>query len=312
MNYEFFTDTCANLTDDIIERYNIHILPFSFIIDGGAPEKSYYKGEKSDLQKYYKMLRDGKRITTSCVNEDEFVKAFEPVLQQGKDVLFLGFSSALSASHSQAIAAQATLAKKYPQRKIVVIDSLSASLGEGLLAYHVVQRIESGMTLDEITKWIYDNIQHMIHLFTVDNLVYLLRGGRINKASCIIGNLVQLKPIMYVDALGRLVPYGKVIGRKKSLISLADKMADTIINPSEQTIFISHGDCIDDVNFFIDKLAERITVKNIVINYVDPVVGAHCGPGTFAVFYLGIAREYIPQNVNVAQAKALATATIAK
>ncbi|MEG2456704.1 MAG: DegV family protein, partial [Clostridia bacterium] len=240
-----------------------------------------------DLQKFYTLLRQKEELTTSCVNAETFYNVFKPVLEAGKDILYIGFSSALSGTYAAAKAAILDLQPLFPERKILHVDTLGASLGEGLLVLHSAWLREQGKSVTEVYEWLENNKLHLCHFFTVDDLYYLFKGGRVQKSSYYIANLVNIKPVMHMDNEGRLVPVNKVIGRKKSLSWLAEQVAENIIKPEEQTICISHGDCIEDVNYLIERLNEKIKVKDIIINYVDPVVGAHCGPGTVAIFCLG-------------------------
>lgn len=286
MNFDLFTDSSANLTNELFDKYDIKVVSLVFVVNG-KQYISYEKDGENDLQKFYDMLRQKDDLTTSCVNEETFVEAFSKSLDEGKDILYVGFSSALSGTYAAAASAIELLKPKYPNRKMLSVDTLGASLGEGLLLLHAAEQKAAGKTIDEIYTWLEENKLHLCHFFTVDDLFFLFRGGRVQKSSYLIANLINLKPVMHMDNEGRLVPVGKVVGRKKSLIWLAEQVASTIIEPETQTICISHGDCIDDVNFLIDTLKQKIKVKDIVINYVDPVVGAHSGPGTVAIFCLG-------------------------
>lgn len=284
--YRIVTDSSANLTDELIDKYDIGIASLVFY-SGNKEFTSYVKGVKTDLKQFYDMLREKDALTTSCVNEATFIEVFEPTLQEGLDILYIGFSSALSATYISGEKAAAALRKKYPERKIITVNTLGASLGEGLLVLYAARMKEAGASMKEVQNWLEQNRLKLCHYFTVDDLFFLFRGGRVKKTSYLIANLVNIKPIMHMDDYGRLIPIGKVMGRKKSLNTIAEMVIRDIVDPEDQTICVSHGDCIEDVEYLKEKIEEKIKVKEWVINYVDPVVGAHSGPGTVAIFFLG-------------------------
>lgn len=284
--YRIVTDSSANLTDELIDKYDIGIASLVFY-SGNKEFTSYVKGVKTDLKQFYDMLRKKDALTTSCVNEATFIEVFEPTLQEGLDILYIGFSSALSATYISGEKAATALRKKYPERKIITVNTLGASLGEGLLVLYAARMKEAGASMKEVQNWLEQNRLKLCHYFTVDDLFFLFRGGRVKKTSYLIANLVNIKPIMHMDDYGRLIPIGKVMGRKKSLNTIAEMVIRDIVDPEDQTICVSHGDCIEDVEYLKEKIEEKIKVKEWVINYVDPVVGAHSGPGTVAIFFLG-------------------------
>ena len=284
--YRIVTDSSANLTDELIDKYDIGIASLVFY-SGNKEFTSYVKGVKTDLKQFYDMLRKKDALTTSCVNEATFIEVFEPTLQEGLDILYIGFSSALSATYISGEKAAAALRKKYPERKIITVNTLGASLGEGLLVLYAARMKEAGASMKEVQNWLEQNRLKLCHYFTVDDMFFLFRGGRVKKTSYLIANLVNIKPIMHMDDYGRLIPIGKVMGRKKSLNTIAEMVIRDIVDPEDQTICVSHGDCIEDVEYLKEKIEEKIKVKEWVINYVDPVVGAHSGPGTVAIFFLG-------------------------
>jgi len=286
MQFEIFTDSSANLTNDLIDRYNINIISLIFI-SKNKEYVSYEKNSDNDLKKFYDMLRNKEELTTSCINTETFIKAFEPVLKQGKDLLYIGFSSALSGTYYAGEKAIEELRKKYPERKLLCTNTLGASLGEGLLVLYAARMREEGKSIDEIFAWEEENRLKLCHYFTVDDLYYLFKGGRVTKSNYLIANIINLKPIMHMDDFGRLIPINKVIGRRKSISALADMVVTNIIEPEKQTVCISHGDCKEDIDLLMEKINAKIKVKEWIINYVDPVVGAHSGPGTIAIFFLG-------------------------
>ena len=286
MQFEIVTDSSCNLTDAMIEEFGLHILPLTFMSDG-QQYQSYTEGEKSDLQRFYKMMRDGKVFTTSLPNQQDSEKLLKGLLESGKDVLYIGFSSGLSGTYGATAAILENLRDAYPDRKIFHTDTLAASMGEGLLVYKAAQLARDGASIEETHRWVEDNKLKLAHWFTVDDLMYLFRGGRVSRTSAWAGSLLNIKPVLHVDDEGHLIPVDKVRGRKKSITDMLDHMEKTAIAPvSEQTIFISHGDCEDDVNFLIDGLKKRFGCTDIHVNFVDPVIGAHSGPGTLALFFM--------------------------
>lgn len=289
INYEIVTDSSANLTDEMIEQYRIHIVPLSYRI--GLEERySYVEGEKTDLKQFYERLRQGEVAETSLITVRDCQNVFESILKEGKDLLYIGFSSALSGTYNAAAMVARDLREAYPGRKIYAIDSLAASMGQGLLVYHAAEQKLAGKSIEEIRDWLLENKLRLCHWFTVDDLLYLKRGGRISAAAAAIGTILSVKPVMHVDDEGKLVPVSKVRGRRRSLAALVDEMEKTCTDPTEQMVFISHGDSMEDARYVEKLVRERLNVKDVRINYVDPVIGAHSGPGTVALFFLGTKR----------------------
>ncbi len=286
MNYKIVTDSSSNLTDELIERFDLTVVPLMVITETGE-YPSYVKGQKTDLKPFYDKLRAHEKISTSCANADAFRESFEQILQSGNDVLCVAFSSGLSATYNAAKMAADELSEKYPSRTIRVVDSLSAALGEGLLVYHAYELKEQGKSLAEVADWLEENKLKCCHWFTVDDLYHLFKGGRVKASGYLLAMALSVKPMMHMDNSGHLVPVGKVIGRKKSILTLAEQIATSIVNPEEQVIFISHGDCVEEAEFLAKKIKEKVRVKDVVINMLEPVIGAHSGPGTMAVFCLG-------------------------
>ncbi|HOB42902.1 MAG TPA: DegV family protein [Bacillota bacterium] len=289
MSFGIVTDSSANLTDEMIDKYGIDIISLSYRI-GEEECQSYVKGEKTDLKQFYEKLRQGEVAETSLINMRDCENAFESVLQEGKDLLYIGFSSALSGTYNAASIVADNMREIYPQRKIYAIDSLAASMGQGLLVYHAVEQRLAGRSIDEVKDWLLENRLRLCHWFTVDDLMYLKRGGRVSVSAAVIGTVLSVKPVMHVDDEGKLVPVRNVRGRKKSLVALVDEMEKTCIDPTEQMVFISHGDSLEDAECVEKLVRERLNVRDVRINYVDPVIGAHSGPGTIALFFLGTKR----------------------
>lgn len=286
MSYKIITDSSANLTEEMIEQYDIDVIPLVFKI-GEKEFYSYVKGEKTDIKQFYDRMRQGEVITTSLISMETCHDVFESNLKEGKDILYISFSSGLSGTYNAALMVAKELEKDYPERKIYVVDSLSGSLGEGLLVYYCAEQKRSGKSIDEVKDWLIENRLHSYHSFTVDNLFHLKRGGRISGTAALVGTALGVKPILHVDNEGKIVAASKVRSRKKSLTTIVDEMEKNCINPTEQIAFIAHGDCIDDA-LYVEKLVrERLNVKGVEINYADPVIGAHAGPGIVGLFFLG-------------------------
>ncbi len=281
------TDSTADLPDDYIKGHNltIHPLYYSF-----GSEKVYGDEIKLSPSDFYARMRKGEMPTTMASNPDFVQNTFKKAIDAGYDILHLSFSSALSSSYNTAAVAAREICEENPNARIVVIDSLCASLGQGLLVHKAVMMKEAGKSMDEILTWIQDNRLYFCHEFTVDDLFNLHRGGRVSKATAIIGTLINVKPVLHVDDEGRLMPVENVRGRKKSLIALVDHMEEKIGDFKNDTVFISHGDCLEDAEFVRDLVTKRFGITNFIINYVSPTIGAHSGPGTVALFYMGTHR----------------------
>lgn len=288
MSYEIFTDSSCNLPKDKIAEYDVRVLPLTLIIEGEAIS-SAEKNNEEGYKEIYKLLREKKSISTSCINTATFVEEFEKSIKEGNDILYIGFSSALSETFNCGKTALEELKKKYPERKLVAIDSLCASLGEGLYVSYAAKLRLAGKPLEEVVSWLEDNKMRLCHYFTVDDLYWLFKGGRVSKASFIIANMAKIKPLMRTSEEGKLVPVRNVIGRKKALLEVADSIVERIKdqNPEEQEVFIGHGDCIEDAKLVAERISSKIKVKSFLFHYIDPVIGAHSGPGTIAAFCLG-------------------------
>lgn len=285
MDYAIVTDSCCNLTEATIDELGIHILPLRFLVDG-EEYRSYLKGEVTDLKQFYTMMREGKVIKTSLPNMSESEELVRGLLEKGKDVLFLGFSSALSGTYEAADLLFQQLAPSYPNRRLIAIDTLAASGGQGLLVYHAARLAQEGKSLEEVARWVVENRLHLAHWFTVDDLMFLFRGGRVSRTSAWAGTVLNIKPVMHVDDEGRLIPLEKVRGRKKSLNALVKHMEQSAVRPIQEPVFITHGDCLEDAEYVAGQICEKLGVQDVRINYVDPVIGAHSGPGTMALFFL--------------------------
>ena len=291
MDFEIVTDSSCNLKEEMIDEFGLHVLPLTFMVDG-EQRQSYLKGQVTDLQQFYTMMREGKVITTSLPNLADSEALLRGLLEAGRDVLYLGFSSGLSGTYEAISFLCNQLAAEFPERKIFSVDTLAASGGEGLLVWHAVQKAREGLSIEELRDWVEQHKLNLAHWFTVDDLMFLWRGGRVSKTSAWAGTLLNIKPVLHVDDEGHLIPMEKVRGRKKSLNALVDHMEKSAIPPvADQMVFITHGDCLEDAEYVANKVRERFGVRDVVINYVDPVIGAHSGPGTMALFYMAESRN---------------------
>ena len=288
-DYIIMTDSCCDLTDQMARELELEVLPLTMTMDGEEYPNTL-DGRYITNEEFYKRLRAGKTSTTAAANVGQFEDAMRAVLGRGQDILCLCFSSALSTTYQSAVIAAENVALDFPERTIRVIDTLSASRGQGLLVYLAAQKKKEGLTLSQLGDWVEDNKLHVCHWFTVDDLNHLKRGGRVSATAALFGTMLSIKPVLHVDDAGRLIPVSKTRGRKASLLALVDHMAQTAVDPANQTVFISHGDCLADAEFVADAIRTRLGVTDIRINYVGPVIGNHSGPGTVALFFLGSGR----------------------
>lgn len=287
--FTIFTDSSCDLSATMAQELGLTVLPLSVNIDGTSYENDL-AGKALPFDTCYALLRAGKPATTSAVNVSQFVEAMEPVLQAGQDILYLGFSSALSGTYNAGAVACAQLAEQYPEAKLYAVDTLCASLGQGMLIYLAVQQKRAGKSIEEVRDYVEENKLHLCHWFTVDDLHHLHRGGRVSATSAVLGTMLNIKPVLHVDDEGRLIFVEKVRGRRTSLKALLQHMEATAIAPETQTIFISHGDCLEEAQLLGQMIRDKLHVQDVVINYVGPVIGAHSGPGTLALFFLGTKR----------------------
>lgn len=257
----------------------------SYSMDG----KNYTHGNFLPEHEFYEAMRNGSMPTTAQVNPENAKALLEPYLKEGKDILHIAFSSALSGTYNSSRIAAEELMEDYPDRKIIVVDSLGASLGQGLLVYLAQEKKEQGEDMETVAKWAEENRLHMVHLFTVNDLNHLYRGGRISRTTAVVGSMLNIKPVLHVDNDGKLTAIGKVRGRKKSLQELIKLMDEKIgsYHDTCHTIFISHGDCEEDANYVAEKVKEKYQINTIIMNQVGATIGAHSGPGTMALFFVG-------------------------
>ena len=288
-DYCIVTDSTCDLPANIVTDLGITVIPMEFQLDG-TTYLNYPDGRDYDFHAFYDALRAGKASTTSQVNYQTFLDTFTPILESGRDILYLAFSSGLSGTYNGSVIAANDLMEKYPGSKVISVDTLAASVGEGLLVYAAAKKREEGLSLYELAQWVTDNRLHLCHWFTVDDLNHLKRGGRVSPAVAIIGTALGIKPVMHVDDEGHLIPVSKVRGRRKSLDALVEHMAETCDKPESQTIFIGHGDSKEDAEYVAKLVRQKFKVKNIILNYIGPVIGSHSGPGTLALFFFGTHR----------------------
>ena len=288
-DFVILTDSSADLSADMVRKLNVEVLPLGFVLDNQT-YRNYPDNREMDPHVFYERLRAGDVATTNAVNVAQYVEALEPLLQAGKDVLVLAFSSGLSTTYNSSRLAVEELSARYPERKLYTVDTLCASLGQGLLVWYAARERERGRSIEEVRDWIEEHRLNICHQFTVDDLHFLKRGGRISAATAVVGTMLQIKPVLHVDDAGHLINIGKARGRQASLKALVDKMEQTALDSGSLTVFISHGDCLEDARTVADMVKNRFGVEEVYINYVGPVIGAHSGPGTVALFYAGTER----------------------
>lgn len=279
--FVIFTDTGSDYSDAMSSKMGVKVIPLSYIVE----DETYTAINDQLMKDTYQALREKKKVSTSCANIYTIKEMMEEELKKGNDVLYLAFSSGLSATYANGVEASNMLKEEYPERKIIVIDTLSASLGLGLLVTYACEFRDAGETIEDVAKFVEDNKLSLSHFFTVDEMYYLYNGGRITKSTYLIAQIAKIKPIMHVTDEGKLTALGKVIGRKKALKTIIEKVVQSIEEPEKQYIYISHGDCLEEAEYVKNKILEQIKVKDIFIDYISPVIGVHSGPGTLAVFF---------------------------
>ena len=282
MSYKIITDSCCDLSEQMYKELDISVVPMCVTIKGETINR--YTEEK--LKEIYNALREKEYATTAAANPQDWEDAIVPALEQGLDALVLAFSSGLSTTYQSAVIAAEELMERVPGRTVKVVDTLAASMGQGLLVYYACKKRDAGYSLEEVAAWCEENKHHIAHWFTVDDLFHLKRGGRVSAATAIAGTMLQIKPVLHVDNEGHLVNVAKARGRKASLQALAKKMVDTQLVGENDTIFISHGDCVEDAVALGEMLKEMCGVKEVIIHYIGAVIGSHAGPGTVALFFL--------------------------
>lgn len=288
--YIISTDTSCDFPLEYVKQHQLPLVTLFYSIDGVTGENGCPSSDV--LKNFYDKMRAGSMTKTQQASIEDTEKVFREILQEGKDILHIAFSSGLSGTANAARLAAENMMEEFPERKIIVIDSLCASLGQGLLVDYALKLQQQGKTMEETAKWLEDHIQNICHLFTVEDLKYLQRGGRISKTTALVGTMIGIKPVLHVDPEGKLVSISKVRGRKQSIQALVNKMEENIgkYRDEKQPIFISHGDCIEDANYLAELVKERFGYDEFLINDVGPTIGAHSGPGTLALFFMGETR----------------------
>ncbi len=283
-DFVIYTDSACDIPPETLSEWGVSFSSLTYSFEGDDRE---YDNFQLPFPEFYERVRRGGVARTSAVNADVFRRGFQAILKTGRDILYIGFSSGLSGTYSDGELAAGELRAAYPQRKILCVDTRGASAGFGLLLYMAVEKKKAGGTLEECAQLVLDNRFRLCHWFTVEDLIYLKRGGRISAATAIVGNMLGFKPVLHMDDPGHLINMFKVRGRRASLEALADKYGELALDKAGGTVFISHGDCLDDAQTLAGMLKERYNADVDKIVYVGPVIGAHSGPGTLALFFLG-------------------------
>ena len=281
-DYVILTDSGADLPKDVAAQYGIGVIDLVLQIGDATKLDS-----EVDHKEFYAMLRGKATASTAAINMDRFKEFFGGYIAQGKDVLYLGFSSGLSSTYLSARNAAEELSEEHPDRKVLTLDTLCASLGQGLLVTLAAKKKASGATVDEVYTYVQETLPHLAHWFTVDDLFFLKRGGRVSAATAVLGTMLSIKPVLHVDDAGHLISVSKVRGRRASIDAIFDKFRETVEAPEKQLYYICHGDCIDDAEYLADKVRAAYPECEVMIGYTGTVIGAHSGPGTLALFFLG-------------------------
>lgn len=285
-NYVILTDSSCDLPAKTAEELGIVVLPLTLTLDG-KEYANYLDGREIGFSQFYDRVRQGEAATTSAANVEAYRGVMEPLLREGKDILLLVFSSGLSSTYQASLLAVEELSEQYPDRKMAAVDTRCASMGQGLLVYLAAKKRLAGASLEEVRAWTEEERFHLCHWFTVDDLMYLKRGGRLNAATALVGTALGIKPVLHIDDEGHLINVGKARGRRGALTALVDQMARLAVDPDKNPVFISHGDCPEDAKTVEKLVRQRFGTKEVVTSYVGPVIGAHTGPGVVALFFLG-------------------------
>lgn len=285
-DFVILTDSCCDLTSELCKELSVRVLPLKFTLEA-KDYRNYPDEREMSNTAFYKMLREEQTAKTVAANPDELERVFTEIIESGSDILYMAFSSGLSSTYSNGVIAAKITEEKFPEAKITVIDTLCASMGQGLLVYYAAKEKAKGKTIDEVASFVEDNKLRLCHWFTVDDLNHLKRGGRLSPGKALLGSVLGIKPVLHVDNEGHLVNVSKARGRKAAVQSLLEHLKDSCINAEEQTVFISHGDCKEDAESLAKMVKAAVCPKRIEIGYIGPVIGAHSGPGTLAVFFLG-------------------------
>ena len=281
--YQIITDSACDLPKAMLQQLNVQTVPLHVLFQGENLPDSVDEG----LQEIYAGLRAGEKTSTSAANPEAWSTTMEQVLERGMDVLVLAFSSGLSTTYQSAVIAAEELQERYPQRQIRVVDTMCAALGQGLLVWHACKKRDAGMELDALTAWCEESKMHLCHWFTVNDLMYLKRGGRIGAATAVVGTMLQIKPVLHVDDAGHLVNMVKARGRKASMEALVKKLDELGQGFDNSTVFICHGDCLEEAQKLKEMVLQRPGVQEVFVGNLGAVIGSHAGPDTLALFFLG-------------------------
>ena len=284
--YVIITDSGSDVSTEMAAEWGVKVVPLSYRMNDGEP----IPGDQVDLKAFYADLRAGGKATTSAANLDDFTKVIEAYAKEGTDVLYIGFSSGLSSTVSTGRLACSELSEAYPDVKLYAVDTLSASLGLAMIVYIAVQMKNEGKTIDEVRDWVESNKLNLAHHFTVDDLFFLKRGGRVSAATAVVGSMLAIKPLLHVDNAGKLISIGKARGRKASIDGLVKACENSVVSPETQTMFICHGDCEDEANALAEVVKAKFNPVDVKVGCIGPVIGAHSGPGTLALFFLASER----------------------
>ena len=282
-SYVIVTDSSADIPAELLAKHEIGCLQLEVTLEGEASRLN----SEIEPHAFYEALRAKKSATTSAASPATFRETFKSYLDAGKDVLYLGFSSGLSSTYNGGFIAARELAEEYPDRKILTLDTKCAALGEGLIVLLAAKKRESGATIEETRRYIKEIRPNLAHWFTVDDLFFLKRGGRVSGTTAVVGSMLQIKPVMHVDDEGHLIKVTTARGRRASLNALVDRMKESLLDHPDQMVTIGHGDCLEDANYVADRVRAETGLEVALIDYIGPVIGAHSGPGTVALFFLG-------------------------
>lgn len=282
-NYVLITDSASDLPSEIAENLEVEILPMKYMVnDIPCVDKDF------DMENFYNLLRGKALSLTSQTNVEEFSNYFSRYLENGKDILYVGFPLSLSGMNNSARIAARELSEKYPERKIIVIDSVSASIGQGLLVYYAALKKKNGATIDEVADFVNDNKLKFCHWFTVDDLYFLKRGGRISQATAVVGSILNVKPLLSMNDEGKLYVFDKIRGKKKVLDLMSSKIEN--LNSDYKKVFVGHADCLDDAKYVAERISAENPSLDVTITHLGPIIGTHTGPGTVALAFVGNSR----------------------
>lgn len=281
--YIIFTDSACDIKPELLQQWGVPFANMTFSFEG---EPGEYINSDIPLSEFYERMRKGANPKTAAINADSFMREFEPILREGKDILYIAFSSGLSTTVNSAHMAADELLQQYPERKIIIVDTLAASAGGGLMVYMAVEKKKTGASLEENAAYIESLIPHHCIWFTVDDLEYLKRGGRVSPTVAFVGSLLGIKPVLQMDSEGHLIKVSTARGRRKSIEAMADKFGELAYNKGDP-IFISHAECLDEAQLLADMIKERYGAETTLITDIGPIIGAHSGPGTIALFFIG-------------------------